>query len=112
MPADTLPQPAAEPAESHAVARCRAAWKQAYDAARAGGHDSYDSRVAAREAYFNAMPPLSSRENVCDFVACVARGILLDFIPPHQSTRLLYAAQVAITAQRKPAAPRKPSSPE
>jgi hypothetical protein len=109
MSTEAQAQPAAA-SENDAVARCRAAWKQAYDAARALGRDSYDATKFAREAYRTAMPALSSPDNIRDFVACIAHGILLEIIPQDQSTRLLYAAQVAITAHRKPPSPRKASA--
>jgi hypothetical protein len=110
MSADAQPQPATEPTENHAVARCCAASKKAYDAAQVNGRSRYDCSEVAKDAYRAAMPPLSSPENIRDFVACIAQGILLEIIPRDQTTRLLYAAQVAISAHRKPSAPRKPAT--
>jgi hypothetical protein len=55
---------------------------------RAGDH-------YANLAYRNAMPRLVGYENIRDFVACVAEGLLLGAITDSQSSRLLYAAQVA-----------------
>jgi hypothetical protein len=46
------------------------------------------------------MPRLVGYENIRDFVACVAEGILLGAITESQSSRLLYAAQVAQGAIR------------
>jgi hypothetical protein len=41
------------------------------------------------------MPPLSGADNIRDFVACVAHGLLLGVLSDSECTRLLYAAQVA-----------------
>jgi hypothetical protein len=57
--------------------------------------------MAAREAgtaYRNAMPMLAGYEGIRDFIACAAHGILNDAIPLNKSTKLLYAAQVALNA--------------
>ena len=53
---------------------------------------------AAARAYREAMPPLSGTENIRNFIACVAQGMLLDVFTGPESTRLLYAAPVANTA--------------
>ena len=55
------------------------------------------------------MPPLSGHENICDFIACVAHGILIEAISGSDGARLLYAAQVAHTALNVPAQSRKPT---
>jgi hypothetical protein len=54
-----------------------------------------DIRWAGKLAYCEAMPQLSTRDDVSDFIACVVHGIALEIIPPEQGTRLLYGAQVA-----------------
>jgi hypothetical protein len=53
------------------------------------------------------MPPLSGHENIRDFIACVAQGILIEAISGSDGARLLYAAQVAHTALNIPAQSRK-----
>jgi hypothetical protein len=100
-------QPTAEPAENPAVARCQAAWLHAKKVARTRRYTSYKTFSFANNAFSNAMPPLSTLESIRDFIACVAHGILIGVFSTEQSTRLLYAAQVAISAQRKTTAPRK-----
>jgi hypothetical protein len=50
----------------------------------------------AGEAYRALLPPLTTRENCRDFIACVAQGILLGAIADKNSGKLLYAAQVAL----------------
>ena len=51
----------------------------------------------ADKAYRNAMPALSGEEGIRDFVACAAHGLLIGAIREERATKLLYAAQVAIT---------------
>ena len=46
--------------------------------------------------------PLAGRENIQNFIACVAHAMLLGIIEPADATRLLYAAQVALGASREP----------
>jgi hypothetical protein len=60
--------------------------------------DEYDAAEKAGEAYRAALPPLTSRDNCRDFIACVAHGILLGAIPESSAGKLLYAAQVALGA--------------
>lgn len=49
----------------------------------------------ARKAYRAAMPALCGANNIRDFIACVAHGILLEIFERSDATKLLYAAQVA-----------------
>jgi hypothetical protein len=49
-------------------------------------------------AYCNALPKLSDRESVRDFIACVVHGMAVGIIPGSDGTRLLYGAQVAQSA--------------
>ncbi len=60
----------------------------------AGIKDSY-------RAYRKAMPPLTGAGNIRDFIACVAHGMLMDVFQPAESTKLLYAAQLAASAEVK-----------
>ena len=52
----------------------------------------------ARDVYRKAMPPLTGRENIQNFIACIAHGMLMKIIEPADATRLLYAAQIAQSA--------------
>ena len=67
---------------------------------RARGESSYSAGSRAGSAYRNAMPPLDGHNNIRDFIACVAQGVLLGAIEYRQSSKLLYAAQVALSAIR------------
>lgn len=46
------------------------------------------------------MPPLSGQQNIQDFIACVAQGMLLGAILVADGSRFLYAAQIAAAASR------------
>ncbi len=97
-------------ASNPAVARCCAEFVGAYKAARAGGKDDYDARKAATSAYRAAMPPLSGSDNIRDFIACVAHGLLIETISGNEATRLLYAAQVATGAHKNQPSRKKPAA--
>lgn len=47
-------------------------------------------------------PPLSGADNIRDFIACVAHGMLIAAIEGPAGARLLYAAQVAHCTLEKP----------
>jgi hypothetical protein len=81
-----------------AVAHCCKAWKKAFRAAINDDLSEYKAALIACEAYRAAMPPISTRDGCLDFIACVAHGILLSAISEKDSGKLLYAAQVALTA--------------
>jgi hypothetical protein len=93
-----------------AVARCCAAWQSAYQAetAREPRKENQPwANYCGHKAYRNAMPPLCGSENIRDFIACIAHGILIGSIRGADGARLLYAAQVAATADRsQPAQPK------
>jgi hypothetical protein len=91
-----------------AVARCCKAWKRVYRAE--GAEDEYDAPRKAAEAYRAALPPLTSRENCRDFIACIAQGMLLGAIEEKDGGKLLYAAQIALSAAASQEKLPKPSS--
>jgi hypothetical protein len=68
---------------------------------------------AADKAYREAMPPLSGHQNILDFIACTAHGMLIEAINENACAKLIYAAQVALSAsprqfeKREPAVPSK-----
>lgn len=47
------------------------------------------------------MPPLSGRQSIRDFTACVGYGMVNEIIRGDEGTKLLYAAQVAYKSYRK-----------
>ena len=108
----TSPAPAAEDKASPvsakpAIARCCDAYTRAYEAARDRGKGDVFASLDAEKAFRNAMPPLSGYENIRDFIACVAHGMLIDAIAGPDGARLLYAAQVAHSTFRGQPAPLK-----
>lgn len=118
-----LPDPTLEPlpassASKAAIRRCRAAWKRAYDICiEEGGDNLLNRSTAAKKAapvYRAAMPALDGLDNVRDFIACTAHGILIETVPPDLAGQLLYSAQVALgvlQCQAKTTKPEKRTPP-
>jgi hypothetical protein len=93
-----------------AVRRCCDAHDRAYKTSLAKGESDYSSSSKARRAFFRAMPPLDGYENIRDFIACVAHGMHIDFVLDDHSSKLLYAAQVALGVYRNRPTPPKPAA--
>ena len=89
-----------------AVDRCTKAWIKTFRAEMARSNFAMTAGERASEAFRAAMPALSSRENCRDFIACVAHGTLIGAIPEQYGSKLLYAAQVALTSCRKEDSPK------
>jgi hypothetical protein len=89
-----------------AVARCTKAWIKTFRAEMQEDDNETMATKRASEAFRAAMPPLSSRENCRDFIACVAHGTLLGAIPEKYGSKLLYAAQVALSSCGKEDSPK------
>jgi len=108
----TEAQPAPAPAEpvhaNPAVARCCEAFNRTYKANIAIGQSKSAAIDCAATAFREAMPPLVGHDNIRDFIACVAQGILLGAIESSKSSKLLYAAQVALSGARSQ--PRSPKA--
>jgi hypothetical protein len=92
-------------ADNPAVVRCCIAWQRAYDEEFANSRSSSFAAYAGAQAYRDSMPILVGFENIRDFIACTAQGILIGSIDERKSTKLLYAAQVALALiGRRPSA--------
>jgi hypothetical protein len=78
-----------------AIVACCAAQERTSKQARAKGKGEVMSIFLGYAAYRSAMPPLSGPENIRNFIACTAHGMLIDAIDGPVGARLLYAAQVA-----------------
>jgi hypothetical protein len=111
---EAIPPPALGPNRKKgliALKRCCAAWKHAYDAYMEGKDGSEFTEVFAAHdagpAFCKAMPLLVGYENIRDFIACVAHGILINAIPEKRANQLLYAAQVALVSLNYEPKPRK-----
>lgn len=81
--------------QNPAVAHCCEFWETTLHLALNQGKSLVQSRVAAHKAYQQALPPLIGLENIQNFIACVAHGMLKGSILHQHGTTLLYAAQVA-----------------
>ena len=90
-----------------AVQRCCAAHQRSIEQSKAKFMNSQDLNLRAVLAYREAMPDLSGHQNICDFIACTAHGILLRVIDPIEGPKLLYAAQVALGCLRYEPKPQK-----
>ncbi|HWE87770.1 MAG TPA: hypothetical protein VG267_22695 [Terracidiphilus sp.] len=89
-----------------AVQQCIEAGRIVFEEELAKGTDKYKADCAAREAYRNAMPHLSGAQNIQDFIACTAVAVLRGLMYESESTRLLYAAQIASGALARQPAPK------
>jgi hypothetical protein len=90
-------RPASSDPSEHAIARCWNAYTARYQEARDHKTEEWRAINLAEEAYKSAMPTLGSRENIRAFVACVAHGVLAEVFDGAAASKLLYAAQVAIS---------------
>jgi hypothetical protein len=104
------PVPAPAPELISAIARCTAARNKARSDALARSQPRYTADEAGAKAFRSAMPPLLGADNIRDFIACVAHGILINVIENKDATKLLYAAQVAFAAQSRTEPKRTPES--
>jgi hypothetical protein len=51
-------------------------------------------------AFMSELPDLDSAANVYDYTACVTHGMALGIIEPSLGPKLLYSAQIILTAKR------------
>jgi hypothetical protein len=95
-----------------AVALCCEAWETAFQAKYSHGKNEYSARTEAAQAYRNAMPPLFGYQNICDFIACAAQGLVIGAIEDATASKLLYAAQIALgTLRSQPKLPQPDPTP-
>jgi hypothetical protein len=88
-------------ASNAAIGACCNAFLRTFRAVRAADNE-FHAKLAAITSYSAALPALSGAENIRDFIACVAHGLLLGIIDEAKAARLLYAAQVARNAHAQP----------
>jgi hypothetical protein len=89
------------PSQNPAVALCYESYTRALDEADEKKMFTAQANKLAQNVYRKALPPLSGRENIRDFIASVAHAMLLKIIEPEEATRLLYAAQVAQSGAKR-----------
>jgi hypothetical protein len=90
------------PVPNLAVELCTDAYAKATKEQLDAGTNYDKATQIGKLAYGIHMPKLSGADNVRDFIACVAHGMLIGIIPSSEGTRLLYAAQVANAALPSP----------
>jgi len=79
IPTALEPSPS-PPARNPAVQRCCQARERSLESSRKNRLDNYDTKKNAIEAYRNAMPDLAGYENIRDFIACAAHGMVIGTI--------------------------------
>ena len=84
--------------DNPAVQRCCKAWRRVFRAVNRDEDNEWTASEKAAYAFCAALPPLTSRQNCRDFVACVAYGITIKAIAEKDAGKLLYAAQVALSS--------------
>jgi len=89
-----------QPQHNPAVQRCCEARERSLEFSRAKKIGNWDTEKFAAAAYCEAMPNLSGYENIRDFIACAAHGMVIRAIDRNEGPKLLYAAQVALSALR------------
>ncbi|HXR40466.1 MAG TPA: hypothetical protein VN776_15300 [Terracidiphilus sp.] len=84
--------------QNPAILHCVAVWKSTRQQSLANGRSEFYSGVDAAKAYCAVMPQLSGYQNICDYIACVGFGLVIDIIKEDRADKLLHAAQVALKA--------------
>jgi hypothetical protein len=101
------------PLDHPAIALCMSAWDRARLSARSRHKSDFDASQEALAAYKAAMPALISRQNISDYIACVAYADLRGLIYASETDHLLNIARTARllhTARSAPASTATPKS--
>lgn len=93
-----VPSDSGPAAANPAVAHCSRIYVSALESAVQRGKPRFAAESEARQNFRNALPPLTGAQNIRDFIACIAQGMLIGAIFSSEATRFLYAAQVAYSA--------------
>jgi hypothetical protein len=56
--------------------------------------------IAGYRAFMSELPDLDSAASVNDYTACITHGMALDVIDPALGPKLLYSAQIILSAKR------------
>ena len=83
------------PLKNPAVAHCQKTWERVYRSVQKEKNSAALARIEASEAYRAAMPLLLGHKNIRDFIACVTFGFASGILYHDNTTKLLYAAQIA-----------------
>jgi hypothetical protein len=85
-----------------AVDLCIAKWEETLQQQRDAGVSLDQAARLAKVAYCAYLPKLSGRDEVSEFISCVAYAMANGIIPGPEGTRLLYPAQVAHSSLPSP----------
>jgi hypothetical protein len=88
--------------ENPAVVHCQDVWQRVYQSDLKSRKRAEIANMNADRAYHRAMPSLSGYQNICDFIACIGYAMLMGIIRDDRATRLLYAAQLALSSVPRP----------
>jgi hypothetical protein len=95
---ETAPNP---PVRNAAVLRSCAARDLSLAESRAKRRKASATKSLAEHAFRIAMPDLYGYENIRDYIACIAHGLVSGDVHPIESSTFFYAAQVATAALRR-----------
>src|ERR1035437_2268966 len=102
--------PGPSPLDHPAIALCMAAYERARPSACSRHKSEYESSQEALAAYKAAMPALISRQNISDFIACVAYADLRGLLYAVETDHLLSIARTARLLHTARSAPIRKSS--
>jgi len=83
------------------VKRCLLAMAAEADRADADGVGAKERADLMRAAYKAQLPAMADRESIRAFIACVAHGIAISALEAQQASKMLYAAQVAMSLNKE-----------
>jgi hypothetical protein len=80
---------------------CLAAYARGFQAAAQSGQTRFRCERTGDRAFKNVMPPLTTTQNIADFIACVTGGMLCGAILYREGKQLLSAAHIAHSVVRE-----------
>lgn len=89
------------PARHPIVERCIQSSAKAFAEAYESGQTRDFCLLMAQSAYLATMPDPVGDWDTRNFIACIAYGVHSHLIPQDEASRLLYAAQIALTGLQK-----------
>lgn len=84
-----------------AIERCGAAFRAEMESAKKAGYKPGECVQRARLAYKVSIPPMMDRQSILLAIACITYAMHLDIFDGAEASRLLYAAQVALSVIRQ-----------
>jgi hypothetical protein len=87
---------------SLAVERCKKSWDHTYNSSLKRQKSVAVARLDASDAYRLAMPQLVGRENIRNFITCVAYAMVNGIFIDEAAKSFLFAARIALNALPTP----------